>query len=201
MAQTDLRIVKTRELIERAFLECLDEDTFQNMTVKKITAKARINRSTFYKHYQDKYDLKDRYVDQVLEEFTKSLDVTFLEEETLRKQDYHERLKESLVKMRQNKEIYQILWKSYLPERDVFGEMIERGTKRLEEVIRSNKTIQADRKEIASLYSNLFVGTMMISVRWWFLEGVKMDVDTFTRIMILHMEEGIIQTLQGRMNY
>ncbi|SDB28651.1 TetR/AcrR family transcriptional regulator [Eubacterium oxidoreducens] len=201
MAQLDLRVIKTRELIEHAFLECLKEMSFQNMTVKDVTQKARVNRSTFYKHYQDKYDLKDCVVDRVLEEFTQGLDVTFIEKKFLGDEEYYVLLRKSLERIYENKDLYQLLWNCYLPQRDVFQEMIEGGCKRLEQEIRRNRDILDNRKEIAGLYSHLFVGTMMISVRWWFSDGKDMDVDTFTRIMLLHMDEGIIQTLRGHFAY
>ncbi len=201
MEKMDLRVIKTRQAIEDAFLESLRETPFQAITVKQITKLAQVNRSTFYKHYLDKYDLKDQLVDRVLEEFTNNLEISFIDEDFRKGGDYYLPLRESLEKIRENKQIYMTLWEHYLPDRDVFHEMIEKGCKRLEEEIKGNQSIKKSRKEIASLYTHLFLGTMLISVRWWFSEAEDMDVDTFTRIMILHMDEGIIQTLQGRMDY
>ena len=51
----DLRVLKTEELIRNTFLELLAQKEFTDISVKEITEKARINRSTFYKHYEDKY--------------------------------------------------------------------------------------------------------------------------------------------------
>jgi len=50
MGEMDIRVIKTIESIQESFLCCLSEVGFLNMTVKNITEKARINRSTFYKY-------------------------------------------------------------------------------------------------------------------------------------------------------
>ncbi|MER2079434.1 TetR/AcrR family transcriptional regulator [Psychrobacillus psychrotolerans] len=54
---TDLRIIRTKESIREALVELIEEKGFEAITVKDITTRARINRGTFYAHYQDKYDL------------------------------------------------------------------------------------------------------------------------------------------------
>lgn len=53
----DLRVKRTRSAIKNAFLELLSEKPFDNISVIDIAERAMINRSTFYLHYQDKYDL------------------------------------------------------------------------------------------------------------------------------------------------
>mgnify|MGYP002619860690 CR=1 FL=1 len=51
----DLRVIKTLEAIRNALIQLMEEKGFEAVTIKDITEKARINRSTFYAHYQDKY--------------------------------------------------------------------------------------------------------------------------------------------------
>lgn len=57
----DMRIIKTRESIYSALINLLETKSFKEITVKDITNLAKINRSTFYAHYQDKYDLINKY--------------------------------------------------------------------------------------------------------------------------------------------
>jgi AcrR family transcriptional regulator len=56
----DLRVQKTREAIQDAFLALVGEKGFNGVTVHELCLRARINRSTFYLHYTDKYDLLDK---------------------------------------------------------------------------------------------------------------------------------------------
>jgi len=45
--------VRSRRLIHQAFLELLQEKSFEKITVTDIVKRADINRSTFYAHYPD----------------------------------------------------------------------------------------------------------------------------------------------------
>lgn len=58
----DLRIVKTKKNIYEAFMSLLEEHPFEEIKVSEICAKALINRSTFYIHFQDKYSLLDSLI-------------------------------------------------------------------------------------------------------------------------------------------
>jgi AcrR family transcriptional regulator len=62
----DLRIIRTRELIREALIDLIEEKGFEAITVKDITTKARINRGTFYSHYQDKYDLMTSCQEEIM---------------------------------------------------------------------------------------------------------------------------------------
>src|SRR5579871_2390209 len=55
--QTDLRIRRTHKFLQEAMIELITEKGFDAITVGDITERAMINRTTFYRHYQDKYDL------------------------------------------------------------------------------------------------------------------------------------------------
>lgn len=55
----DPRFKRTRKLILQAFGDLLAEKNFESVSVQDVTAKAEINRATFYKHFVDKYALLD----------------------------------------------------------------------------------------------------------------------------------------------
>ena len=62
----DLRVRRTRKLLRQAFIECTIEKGFAALTVRDITERAMVNRSTFYRHYLDKYDLLEQYINEML---------------------------------------------------------------------------------------------------------------------------------------
>ncbi|ETI69062.1 TetR/AcrR family transcriptional regulator [Neobacillus vireti] len=68
---TDLRIIRTKESIRDALVELIDEKSFEAITVKDITTRAKINRGTFYAHYQDKFDLMTKCEDEIMLEMSK----------------------------------------------------------------------------------------------------------------------------------
>ncbi len=65
----DLRIQRTRQFIRDAFLELLERKQFEKIRVTDITEAAMVNRSTFYRHYRDKYDLADCLQEEMIETF------------------------------------------------------------------------------------------------------------------------------------
>jgi AcrR family transcriptional regulator len=60
----DPRIVRTRQLIVRAFQELLGEKDFEALTIQEIADRATINRVTFYAHFEDKYVLLEAAFNQ-----------------------------------------------------------------------------------------------------------------------------------------
>lgn len=62
----DLRVVKTERLIKKTFIALMDEIGFSKINVQKIVERAEINRSTFYAHYTDKFDLLDKTENDLL---------------------------------------------------------------------------------------------------------------------------------------
>ncbi len=55
----DPRVTRTRKLLIEAFLDLMAEKPFEAITVQDITARATVNRATFYAHFADKYALVD----------------------------------------------------------------------------------------------------------------------------------------------
>ena len=63
----DLRVRRTRKLLEQAMIEGTVEKGFAALTVRDITKRAMVNRSTFYRHYLDKYDLLEQHINAIYE--------------------------------------------------------------------------------------------------------------------------------------
>lgn len=65
----DIRIIKTERAIKSSFLKLIEDNSISKVTVKDIIREAEINRSTFYAHYEDKYDLLYQIEQELLEKF------------------------------------------------------------------------------------------------------------------------------------
>ncbi|WP_313893607.1 TetR/AcrR family transcriptional regulator [Psychrobacillus sp.] len=63
----DRRVVKTRKEIRNALLSLMEEKDFEVITVLDITKRANINRGTFYLHYVDKYEMLEKYEQELFE--------------------------------------------------------------------------------------------------------------------------------------
>ncbi|MGN0962532.1 MAG: TetR/AcrR family transcriptional regulator [Clostridia bacterium] len=67
--QKDLRVTKTYRLLAQAFAELLEEKSFEDISVKELCDRAMIRRTTFYKHFSDKYEYLAFYIRQMRDEF------------------------------------------------------------------------------------------------------------------------------------
>ena len=67
--KTDLRIVKTKAAIHRVFKEMICEMDYEKITVKELTARAMIDRKTFYLHYETIDDLLREFQNEIVESF------------------------------------------------------------------------------------------------------------------------------------
>ena len=59
----DLRFVKNREALQRAYIDLVKQKNTGAITVKELTERARVNRMTFYSHYDTVGDILSEYVD------------------------------------------------------------------------------------------------------------------------------------------
>lgn len=63
--QGDLRVRRTHKLLWEALMAELTERPFEEITVKDICERAMVHRTTFYKHYEDKYALLEQGMRQM----------------------------------------------------------------------------------------------------------------------------------------
>ena len=63
----DLRAKRTDKLLLSALIELTVQKGFAAVTVSDLTKYAGINRATFYRHYEDKFDLLNHYARTVYE--------------------------------------------------------------------------------------------------------------------------------------
>lgn len=55
----DLRVRRTKKLLQEAFHALMSEKAFTDITVQDITERAMVNRGTFYDHFADKHALME----------------------------------------------------------------------------------------------------------------------------------------------
>ncbi|WP_204491521.1 TetR/AcrR family transcriptional regulator [Archangium primigenium] len=70
-APEDPRVLRSRALLRDALLALIRERGFDAIHVRDLTARARLNRSTFYLHYRDKDDLLTHVMRDMLLELSR----------------------------------------------------------------------------------------------------------------------------------
>jgi len=79
----DLRVIKTKKYLLKAFQSLLYKKSFDKITVNDICEKALVSRAAFYTHYNDKYALlKDSLMDTG-QEFIDTIQLCITDEEQI----------------------------------------------------------------------------------------------------------------------
>ena len=65
----DKRNRRTKKLLRQALTRLMLQKDFQSITVTDVVREADINRGTFYAHYRDVYDLRDKIEAEMIADF------------------------------------------------------------------------------------------------------------------------------------
>lgn len=103
----DLRIIKTRKALYQAFLKLMKSKPFEQIKVSDICNEALVNRSTFYDHYTDKYDLLEEYINSLKDTLTNEITKEDNIEKNTKKY-YIEIIKLLLYHIEKEKDTYEI---------------------------------------------------------------------------------------------
>ena len=67
---TDLRVIKTRQAIRIALISLLSEKELSDITISELSARAQVNRKTFYRHYRSISDVVTEFENELLSDFS-----------------------------------------------------------------------------------------------------------------------------------
>ncbi len=99
----DLRIQKTYIALEDAFTKLLEKKPFETITTNELCDTAMIRRTTFYKHFADKYDYFSFYISNLIARSRNNTPIEILKEDPVKYTEL--RLKEHLCFLKEHKKI------------------------------------------------------------------------------------------------
>jgi len=71
----DRRVRKTKKALREGLIELLNEKSIQSITVRELTDKVDIHRSTFYANFKDVYELYSHMEDTIIQEISEIVDI------------------------------------------------------------------------------------------------------------------------------
>ncbi len=101
--------LKAEEAILQAFFSLLEDYSFDQITVSQIIATANVNRSTFYRHYQDKYEILEKIQESALPVTNKMLHPFFESSKDLFEILFHTSYLEEHFPMEYKKYFFQLM--------------------------------------------------------------------------------------------
>jgi AcrR family transcriptional regulator len=186
----DLRVKRTHKLILDALIELTVQKGFSAVTVSDITKYAGINRATFYRHYEDKFDLLNKYAQNVYELLDTPLEAKPQKSSETNAHQMHSRLVKIFEHVRDNAKFYRVmLGKNGDP---VFAEKIRKYIQK--RIVRSLPVdLQKDEMSI-DLYVSYSSSASLGAVLWWLEHDMPYTSEEMTKI--LHqLESGNLNAL------
>ena len=162
----NLRVKRSQKFLREALIDLIEEQGFDALTVGEIAERAMVSRATFYRIYQDKYDL----VEQIYAEATQMLFNSVSESGTEHPPQMWDRFFEHIAE-------YERLYRSLLVRKGspwfvmkMRASLVEL-VKGYEQHPSLQRAAQA-REPLLSDYVRDIIATMMVeTITWWLEKG------------------------------
>ena len=109
MKKEDLRVRKTKANLYKGLIELMQEKEFEDIKVIDICKKSLINRSTFYDHFNDKFELLNSFMNDLKQELLEHLKESKNIEYSCIKEYFFIIIKELFAYINKNTNVYSIL--------------------------------------------------------------------------------------------
>lgn len=192
--QTDLRVRRTHKLLQDALIELIEERGFDAITVGDIAERAMVNRTTFYRYYQDKYDLVEKIFEAAAERMRDDMGPPRVSTGSVDPERPPEPWVKVFEHFTQHARLYRTMlgrngssWFVTRMREYIVSLMLEREQLReqLPAVKREPDQIRMPREIISALTANLFIGT----IEWWLEDGKQYSprqMATWLRLFLIH---------------
>lgn len=193
----DLRVIKTEQTIQSHFLSLLKEHSFQDITIKLLISECQINRSTFYRNYEDKYDLVNAIAKNLMEKFEKALRPQFVNLDTKNEDSFKPYFLPLLNYFDEHKERLLLMCNKSLPV-NIFDEMLSIYSKHLLNELIKHYHIPASQFKIATYFSQIIASNILTAMKWWHLESPQSSKEEMLNIIVVSVTNGIFASLQSQ---
>ncbi|CUU48493.1 TetR/AcrR family transcriptional regulator [Clostridium beijerinckii] len=172
----DLRIRRTHKLLFDALTLLLSEKSFDNITITDICEKAMVHRTTFYKHFEDKYHLLDSLISQLVQNFEeKSTEQTPVDNP---RQYYVNLFRLLLEHMQENIKMYSVGLLNNGSTIKVLQKIVVGRTKSRLESDEANGLIFLIP---APILSEFYSSSMVSLAIWWLENNMPLSIDEMVR--------------------
>jgi AcrR family transcriptional regulator len=180
----DRRTKYTKRILQEALIELLKEKPITKITVTMLCKKADVNRSTFYSHYENQYDLLDKIAETVYADLKTYLNNNYLIDKSLFQK---ETMKILLRYVQQNSEVFKMLVSHN--GRYNFFDLVYR----LAREFSSEINIDSSDPQIEDLEEYILIFSISTSeaiLKKWLNEGLKQSVDYMAELIMRLIYKG-----------
>ena len=183
----DLRVIKTKDNIKNSMLHLLKKYEFKDITMSMLVDECRINKTTFYRHYSDKYDL--------IEKISKDYISLFSKASSNFENGINEHNIDCLIQFfDDNKDELLILESKILPI-NIFEDMHTIMT--LDLCTYFKKYINQD--DLIKLYASLISNNILTTIKWYHKNFLNFERNQIIQIVLQTVETGLEQSISAIM--
>ena len=183
----DLRVIKTKDNIKNSMLHLLKKYEFKYITMSMLVDECRINKTTFYRHYSDKYDL--------IEKISKDYISLFSKASSNFENGINEHNIDCLIQFfDDNKDELLILESKILPI-NIFEDMHTIMT--LDLCTYFKKYINQD--DLIKLYASLISNNILTTIKWYHKNFLNFERNQIIQIVLQTVETGLKQSITAIM--
>jgi AcrR family transcriptional regulator len=188
----DPRVLRTRLRLREAMLSLLEEQEYSNITISDLTQTARLNRATFYLHYEGKeallIDALDWHFGQLTEEIDKKLEGKSILDNAL-----SERM--TFAYVAEHRKLYEVLLSPTGPG-FAMQRMIDAIASFGEARVSAMLPEGTDIPEGFVLTSQHVAGGLFALVRWWVQKGMPYSVEEMAELAHAICTNGTLTSLE-----
>lgn len=183
----DLRVIKTKDNIKKNMLHLLKKNAFKDITMSMLVDECRINKTTFYRHYSDKYDL--------IEKISKDYISLFSKASSNFENGINAHNIDCLIQFfDDNKDELLILESKILPI-NIFEDMHTIMT--LDLCTYFKKSINQD--DLIKLYASLISNNILTTIKWYHKNYLNFERNQIIQIVLQTVETGLEQSISAIM--
>lgn len=182
----DLRVRRTYKLLSQALMSLLLEKSFEEIFVTDICDRAMVHRTTFYKHFEDKYHLLDFCVKELIGNFEGD-DCEYRQTKNMK--DYYMGLiRKSLVYMSENREL--LLSGILRAGNNSAYPMLHRSvTHLIVTKLLDNEKMGFHHTIPCPIIAEFYSGALLSAAIWWLENDTPIPIDDMVRYISLLINE------------
>lgn len=193
----DLRTLKTKQNIQSHFIKLLETYKFKDITIKLLINECKINRSTFYRNYEDKYDLIYKITEEIIIKFKKNINAQFIILDLKKENDFKPYFIPLLDYFNKHKNIFIILYNNELPI-NIFDEMLSIYSQYLLNELICHYHLKDSKIGIANYFTIIIASNILTAIKWWHLESPQTSKEEMLQIISITITEGIFLSLHSQ---
>ncbi len=176
----DKRVKKTKQAVFKAFLELLEVEAIDKITISQVAKKADVNRSTVYFNFKDKNDI----LIQCTKHYINNMFLTCMSEEP------EALVQHTFAYIKQNIDVFQLITNT---NSQIFKEQLYLEIeKKSQSYDRLNGNIISD---IDTVNNVIYISSIVGVINWWIENDCKMEIDTLTKSIVNYSIHGSTRDL------